>query len=110
MSGDPCPKIIRPQKIPNQRAPIKRKPKRVQNDFTDAAKEVIRRRSGGRCEAGTPVCTFRAVVFHHILRRSQGGKGTPANGMHLCNACHVHIHANVAEACENGWLARTVTM
>lgn len=52
-------------------------------------------------------CDGRAVLFHHVLRRSKQGKGTADNGLHLCNPCHLWIHANPAISYERGWLARS---
>lgn len=79
-------------------------------DFPKSAKEAIARRSGGRCEASwAPDCTGRGEVFHHILLRSQGGKGTADNGAHLCNPCHTHVHANPAQSYLRGLMRRSGT-
>lgn len=95
MAGDPRPK-----------EPRAKKSKRSKLEFSDAAKAEMTRRSGGRCEIHTVLCAGRAVLFHHILRRSQGGKGVASNGLHLCHFCHVYLHDHPAEAYENGWLIR----
>lgn len=85
---------------------MKKKVRRVQNEFSAAVKALVIKRSGGRCEAGTPVCTKRAVLFHHRKRRSQGGKGTAENALHACTPCHLYLHANLPEAYANGWIIR----
>lgn len=78
------------------------------NEFSPAVKKEARFRSGGRCEIHLqPSCGGRAVLFHHVLRRGQGGKGTLDNCLHLCNWCHAYVHANPAISYENGWLRRS---
>lgn len=54
------------------------------------------------CEARTPVCTHRAHHRHHVILRSQGGHDGPT--IDVCSPCHRYIHANPAEAYEQGWL------
>lgn len=76
-------------------------------DFTAAAKAEIRRRSKGACEVQETNCWHRATLFHHILRRGVGGKGTADNGLHLCVPCHQFVHEHVAESYERGWLRRS---
>jgi 5-methylcytosine-specific restriction endonuclease McrA len=71
--------------------------------------QVVGERSGGRCEANTPACTGTGQHFHHVLRRSQGGKHSPANLLHLCVGCHGWVHDNPAESYERGWLKRGVS-
>lgn len=51
----------------------------------------------------------RAVLTHHIVRRSQLKKNDPlltdpSNLMLLCNACHMVVHNNTAWAYEHGYL------
>lgn len=75
-------------------------------EFTDKVKAVIRARSSGTCEF--PSCSEPGALFHHRERRPHG-KGTVDNGLHLCNACHVWIHANVADALEAGLLLRSAS-
>jgi hypothetical protein len=68
------------------------------------AKRVARRRSRGRCEVRTPVCTGTARQGHHIQRRSQGGPDDAENLLDSCNECHTYLHAHPAESYERGWL------
>lgn len=76
---------------------------RSPNEFPDETKQFVRRRSGGRCEAQTRVCTGEAAHFHH--RKSRSSKDQRAvNALHLCSACHAHIHANVAKSRMCGWI------
>lgn len=104
-----------------KRSPIKRKsaPKRTRKergtarsslDFTPDARAEIEYRSGGWCEAAcTPNCQRRATHAHHILRRSQGGQGTEANGLHVCANCHLYIHEHPGQSYEQGWMKRSTT-
>lgn len=53
----------------------------------EPAKEQVRLRSGGQCEAITEEgarCVANAKEFHHYLARSQGGRHTVGNLRHLC--------------------------
>lgn len=95
MSGEP-----RPKQGPKQ----KRKSK---TEFTEAVKARVIRRSLGHCEAQLPGCWGKAVLFHHILRRSHGGEGTEENCLHLCTPCHTWIHDHPAESEARGMLTRS---
>lgn len=71
------------------------------------ARDKVRERSFGRCEANTPACPLRehaGVHVHHIRRRSQGGTHDPDNLLHCCEAAHTYIHANPDESFKHGWL------
>lgn len=71
-----------------------------------AARKVVRKRSGGYCEARiVDWCQGGAAHAHHVLRQSQGGKHTPENLVDLCYGCHLPaIHANVEWAQRHGLL------
>ncbi len=62
---------------------------------------IVRRRSGGRCEAQvSPGCTYVATDGHERLTRAAGGSITdPDNVVHLCRSCHTfcHDHRKAAE-------------
>lgn len=74
-----------------KRKAMKRKP--PPPGFTEETKKTVRRRSAGRCEAGTSKCTGGGAHFHHRkLRRS--GDHRAVNCLLVCPACHEHIHAN----------------
>jgi len=72
------------------------------------ARLAVYRRSRAVCE----VCGNRpGQSWHHRKNRSQGGRWTPANGLHVCGdgttGCHGWIGANPAESYKNGWLVRS---
>lgn len=46
-----------------------------------------------------------AVDFHHVQRRSQGGRDEPENLRPLHRKCHEQVHANPLEAKVRGFLA-----
>lgn len=71
------------------------------------AKASVRRRSGGRCEVRSPVCSGVADQAHHRLRRSQGGKDTPDNLLDACTLCHRFIHHHPELAYDMGWLTHS---
>lgn len=86
-----------------KRSKSKARPKRSPNEFPDHAKQAMRVRSGGRCEARTADCVDAAQVFHH--RKSRSSKDQrPVNGLHVCDPCHKHIHANVTKSRLMGWI------
>lgn len=68
-------------------------------------KREVRRRSFGRCEVRTEVCTAKHEHTHHIKRRGQGGTWDPENLLGVCHACHDWIHDHIDEARAAGWLA-----
>lgn len=90
-----------------RRTPFRPNRKVSKGEFTPAAKAEMRVRSGGRCEAGTTICRGHAVLFHHIKRRGQGGKGVASNGLHLCVPCHTFLHDHPKVAYARGWLIRS---
>lgn len=66
---------------------------------------VVEARSKGRCEARTPDCRGAGEVFHHRI-----GRRTHAPNMllHLCDPCHLYVHAHPEESYEAGWMVRRV--
>lgn len=73
----------------------------------DAAKEQVRQRSGGICEALiAEVCQTRAAHVHHRKPRSKGGSNALSNLLHTCRACHEHIHAHPLTSRERGFILR----
>ena len=70
------------------------------------ARRLVSGRSGGVCE----VCAgARATEWHHRCNRSQGGRWTAANGLHLCSECHRWIteHPDAAAEAGRGWVVRS---
>lgn len=69
--------------------------------------ELVRKRSGGYCEANIrPGCTHYGQDFHEILARSAGGSITdPENVMHLCRSCHEFTVQRANTAREMGLVA-----
>lgn len=71
-------------------------------------REIVRTRSGGKCEAVVPgVCLGLAQSMHH--RRKPGRVWQPSNLLHLCGdgtiGCHGWIEANPELAHYDGlWL------
>jgi hypothetical protein len=63
-----------------------------------STRQAVPNRSGGRCE----MCGKPATNMHHRKNRSQGGRWSPANVLHLCGSgttgCHGYFtnHPNVA--------------
>lgn len=82
---------------------------RSTSDFSDVTRQDLVDRSGGWCEVAVPGCMGRGDQAHHRLRRSQGGKGTLANGLWVCRACHAYVHDHPAESYERGWLIRSAS-
>lgn len=58
-------------------------------------------RAGGICER----CKARpATQRHHVMRRSNRVDHSEANLRVLCDDCHAHVHAEVAESKRLGWI------
>lgn len=71
-------------------------------EFLPHVKAEAALRHHGHC--AFPGCNRTIRTYHHIRRRSQGGKGTLENCLPLCDDHHRYIHANVEESFERGWL------
>jgi len=76
-------------------------------EFHPSVRAAIERRSGGKCEVHSDVCTGHATLVHHKLRRSHGGQGVVDNALATCNSCHLLIHGNPAMSYEKGWMIRS---
>lgn len=72
----------------------------TKRDPMAGARPVVGERSGGMCER----CgAARASDVHHRkLRRF--GDHLAANLLHLCHACHMWVHANIAASQVAGWI------
>ena len=62
------------------------------NKMTNKLKRQIVKRSNGNCEVNG--CSEKAIQFHRIIRKSNGGKYTYENVKHLCSTHHKFIHGN----------------
>src|SRR4051812_49238955 len=92
------------------RSPLKRISRRKAAQATARRKcmTIVRKRSGGLCEAVTPVCTRYGQDGHEIRKQSQQGDPTdPANVRHVCRACHIYIGNHQAWAYSVGLLIRS---
>jgi hypothetical protein len=92
-----------------KRSPIKRKtPLRARKADPPElikAKEIVRQRSGGRCEGRIPsICIGRAAEVHHVKSRARGGDHDPSNLKDLCTPCHRFVTENLRSATEMGLL------
>lgn len=83
----------------NRKQPLApRRPKVTQEERK--ARKLLRGRSNGLCEMDG---RSRATDAQHRKNRSQGGLWAVENLLHVCRACHQHIHANPTAAMEQGW-------
>lgn len=91
------------RKTPMRRTPMHRTARRDDGvEFLPHVKQEAAFRHHNHC--GFPGCKRAIQTYHHILRRSQGGKGTVGNCLPLCHEDHRYIHDHPAESFENGWL------
>lgn len=58
------------------------------NEFDSLTRKRIRKRDNGECQQ----CGAPATQIHHVVFRSQGGRGVYENGMLVCHICHDRIH------------------
>jgi hypothetical protein len=69
----------------------------------EEARRIVYERSGRVCE----LCGGHASEYSHRKARSQGGKWSPTNALHLCHNCHAYCHAHPEEAYQQGWFVRS---
>lgn len=101
------------RKTPMKRTGFKSKPKSGGskkrgggNEFPESTRQVVRARSGGRCEVRSLACTGTAAHFHHRkLKRHKDQR--PINCLHACTPCHRHIHDNTGKSYLMGWLVHS---
>lgn len=88
-----------------------------------ASEAVVRARSGGRCEAGTPDCEGGATQVHHRAGRNgtvrnDAGEAVSAHhpsvlldvcGLLTLTGCHGYLHRHVSESYANGWMLKRNT-
>lgn len=66
-------------------------PKRSKrSQFSKRVREEIIERDEGVCRN----CGALGSQIHHVVFRSQGGRGVYTNGLLVCNGCHKRIHEN----------------
>lgn len=65
----------------------------VSATFSSKTRKAIVERDSGLCVR----CGAQYSEIHHIIFRSQGGKGTIDNGVCVCTPCHhlAHMHKNM---------------
>ena len=103
-SADRLERIIGAQERPQTRQAAPTQKRKQDPPELRAAKEAVRRRSKGYCEARTAVCTGQAEHAHHRKMRSAGGSHSVVNLLDACHPCHDWIHAHPEESYERGLL------
>jgi len=58
------------------------------NNFSKKVREQIYERDNGCCRN----CGGIGTEIHHVIFRSQGGRGVYTNGLLVCHYCHRRIH------------------
>lgn len=100
------PKRQAPKERPTVQVRTTPRPNRGTEDWPDfnTAKDIVKERCGGRCEAGI-VCRGTGLhqnTHHRKLRRFKDHR--PVNLIAVCFACHEYIHHHVLEANARGYL------
>jgi 5-methylcytosine-specific restriction endonuclease McrA len=93
--------IAKPTPKPRLRKPLKSKPRGVNL----ALRQAVFERDGYVCAW----CRVPggALVAHHRLRRSQGGKDNLRTLISVHPICHSYLHDHPAEASRSGFLVRS---
>ena len=69
----------------------RRVPKRVnRGKFSKAVRDKVYERDQGRCR----MCGRLGTELHHVVFRSQGGRGVFTNALTLCSKHHREVHDN----------------
>ena len=74
--------------------------------FPEHVRSEVDHRSQGMCELAGPRCLGRASHFHHRQLRRHSLHTAP-NCLHLCSACHNHVHNRGDLAYQPGWLVHS---
>jgi len=70
-----------------------------------AARRAVFARSMGACEAEATIrCNGQCQQVHHLAGRGGPDPHRLDGLLGVCAPCHEHIHRNVAEAYEHGWM------
>jgi hypothetical protein len=86
---------------PELRAVTKKRRAKLDARNERAAREIVRKRDGGKCRI--PGCREQARHVHHIIFRSKsrGQRWNPANLVNLCPDHHRLVHAGVVSISGN---------
>jgi hypothetical protein len=76
--------------ISAERSGIKPPSTKSRNDFSDKEREIIVEQFGETCN--DPTCGLPACEHHHIMYRSQSGRGMWRNAVPLCISHHEKCH------------------
>jgi hypothetical protein len=72
-----------------------------------AAREQVRERAEGRCEAVTGTwCNGQAEQVHHLAGRDGVDPHRLSNLLAVCHRCHLWIEGHREESYARGWLVR----
>lgn len=71
---------------PNFKRRVPKKSKR--GNFSQSTRSLIASRDQGLCR----LCGNKGESVHHVVYRSQSGRGVYTNGMTVCAICHEQIH------------------
>lgn len=85
----PVPKPSFNRRVPKQSA---------RNRFSKKVSQQIYDRDNGKCRN----CGDFGTEIHHVVFRSQGGRGVFTNGLLVCQPCHAKIHQHKILA--NKWV------
>lgn len=86
----------------------RRRQRKRARQIPEAVRIAVFSRALGQCEAAALDDTSCAgpAHFHHVLRRSQGGRDTESNLLYVCASHHARIHAWPHWAYQVGLLRR----
>jgi len=79
MTFKPVPKPHHERRVPKQSR---------RNEFSKKVRDQIYERDQGKCRN----CGGVGTEIHHVVFRSQGGRGVFTNGLLVCHYCHKRIH------------------
>ena len=76
----------------------------IRPKLTQATREKVAYRSGGRCELAFAGCWGSEDLHVHHRKLRRHGDHTPENLIHACGHCHTLVHDEVGTAQQMGWL------
>ena len=80
---------FRPVPKPSHKRKVRKRGER--SKFSKMVRDQIKEHFNNECQ----MCFKRGIHVHHVMERSQSGRGVFTNGILFCNSCHKKVHEDM---------------